>query len=122
MRRPIFNIDDNIDEKSCLEMYDGSYDFYIAVLDSFVKHGEDEIKKLKDYMQNGAREEYRIIVHGLKSSAGSVGDVNLQNYAAMIDSACKKGDWERAEECHLKLVSDYEKLVELIKNRLETNG
>lgn len=119
MRIPIFDVDDNIDEKTCLGLYDNSYDFYGAVLKSFTTQGRKELKELREFMRTGDKENYRILVHGLKSAAGSVGALNLQNLASMMDKAYKRGEWDIVEANHLKLLDDYEKLIALIDNRLE---
>ena len=118
MRTPIFMEEDNIDEEFCLSIYENSYDFYIVVLESFVKGGTNNLNELKQYFSEKNSEEYRIVVHGLKSSAASIGAVELSSVATDMDELYKSGDIEGMYSRHAELVKILTVTIDLIKVRL----
>lgn len=119
MRNPIFDENDGIDEQECLTIYDNSYDFYAAVLKAFVKEGKKIIDGMEQSYRQNSPEDYRILVHGLKSSAASVGCRKLSKLASESNELCKAGDWEGAKKMHEQVSEGLRNLTELIENRLE---
>lgn len=55
MSEKLFREGDGIDEKTCLQMYDNSYDFYIAVLNTFIKEIEKTITGMNEYQKRVIR-------------------------------------------------------------------
>lgn len=118
METPIFYEEDNIDEEACLKIYDNSYDFYIAVLNTFVRGSRKDLKDLERYMMTCDKESYRVVVHGLKSSAASVGAKQLEETAVYSDQLCKRGNWNDVADIHEELVAQLIDTIELIEKRL----
>ena len=118
MGKPIFEEKDNIAELECLKIYDDSYDFYESVLLSFVREGGNDRDALIRFKSDASREEYRTVVHGLKSSAGSIGAKDLQKLASDIDGYCKAGDWEKVSDKHEELIGLLSEKIELVKRRM----
>lgn len=118
MKNRIFLETDNIDELGCLGIYDNSYEFYIEVLKTFIKGSKKDMEDLAKYIKEDARDNYRTVVHGIKSSAASVGAVILADMAERIDTEYKKGNWNFVEENHDKLFKLLGDTINLITDRL----
>ena len=118
----LFQDGDGIDEDGCLVIYGNDYDFYKLVLDTFQK----EIVKTKDGMRDtfAAKdaENYRILVHGLKGSGGSAGATHLVDLATKSNALLKEGKWDEAAPLHEPIISELERLITLIPERIAQHG
>ena len=103
-------------------MYDDNLSFYRDILVTFLK----EIIKTKEAMKvtftATDKEDYRILVHGLKGSGGSVGARHLVELATESNELIKTGRWEEAVKYHEPLIAELERLIGLIPERLEEKG
>ena len=118
MHIPIFDEKDHIDEKGCLAIYGNSYEFYVSVLETFLKGSRKEIEELKRYKAEGDKESYRVIVHGLKSSAASVGSNELAEFTTKWDEMWKSGNHVVVSIYHEELIEKLSDVIELISDRL----
>lgn len=114
----IFNDEDGIDEKNCMLMYDGSIDFYKMVLETFLKEGTRVLPDLQKFYDADAVEDYRILVHGLKSSAASIGANDYSEVASISNEYIKAGSWDKAKAMHGEVYSGLEELIMLVEVRL----
>lgn len=119
MNTPIFDVEDNFDEEYCLSIYENSYDFYLAVLEVFIKSTERELEELIINMEEDKRYDYWVLVHGIKSSSESVGARELHKLAVEMDLMYKAGDWNSIVEKHKELICVISNTLYIIKKRLE---
>ena len=115
----LFSENEGMDEDSCLQMYDNSYDFYKLVLETFVTDMERSLNGIKEHFATGDTENYRIFVHGLKGAGGSAGAKNLVELATKSNALIKEGKWEEAKELHEPIVAELERLLVLIPERIK---
>ncbi len=119
MKNRLFKDNDGIDEEACLKMYEGSYDFYRVVLDTFCKEISKTIVKMHETFDTKDVENYRISVHGLKGSGASCGAGHLVELATESNALIKEGKWEEAQKLHQPILDELERLAALIPLRLE---
>lgn len=115
----LFKPEDNINEDYCVSIYDGSYDFYRAVLNSFVKEGKKLSSEMNEKYNAEDVEGYRIIVHGLKSLGGSVGAEEFRNICSESNELIKAGEWAKAQAMHPTVFKALNDLITLIETRLQ---
>jgi len=118
MENRLFDVDDGMDEDTCLAMYDNSYDFYRLVLETFCKEITRTRESLKVMFGDDTTEDYRVLVHGLKGSGGSVGAVRLVELATKSNALIKEGKWEEAKELHEPIIDELTRLIELIPDKI----
>ena len=98
--------------------YCGDMESYIDVLKIMVSGYGDKRLKIKTYLETEDIDNYRIIVHSLKSGAANVGAVELSALAKELEYAAKDKDKEFIVEYTDRLLEMYEKVVETIKSSL----
>lgn len=114
----IFLPEDNVDEASCISAFDNSIDFYLLVLNSFVKESAKILNHMRRFASSNDMEQYRMTVHGLKSSAASVGFLDLSAHAKESEQCCKALDWSGALTRDDVLRKELENAVGLINTRV----
>ncbi|MCR5591256.1 MAG: Hpt domain-containing protein [Lachnospiraceae bacterium] len=119
MDKRLFEDGDRIDEDSCISIYDGSYDFYRAVLETFAREITKDIDEISRSFEAEDRDAYRILVHGLKGSGASVGATDIVKLATESDELLKKEKWEDAKVYHAPIMKELERLSKLISERLK---
>ena len=113
----LFNETDGIDESVCMDIYDNDQDFYKMILDTFCKEIVKTRKSMAETFAAKDEENYRILVHGLKGSGGSVGAKHLVEMATESNALIKEGKWDKAEELHEPIMKELERLISLIPER-----
>ena len=114
----IFMDDDGINEDYCISIYDGSYDFYSLVLKTFLEESKRNLDTLRESFEADDAEAYRIVVHSLKSSAGSVGSESYSQLASRSNELIKAGRWDEAKKLNHEIIDELEALRLLIEIRL----
>ena len=117
----LFEDADGFDEDSCLSMYDNSYEFYKLVLNTFLDDARRALEGMKETYAAGDIENYRILVHGLKGAGGSAGAKNLVDLATRSNALIKEGDWNTASTLHEPLVTELERIISLIPDRIASH-
>lgn len=115
----IFEEEDGINEEYCVSIYDNSYDFYMLVLKTFLDESNRNLNDLREKFEADDAEGYRIVVHSLKSSAGSVGANDYAELASRSNEMIKDGNWEAAKEINHEVIDELVALRTLIEIRLE---
>lgn len=118
MDKRIFGAEDGIDEEGCLLIYDNDQNFYRLVLDTFQKEITKTVKDMAAAFSAGDIEGYRILVHGLKGSGGSVGAKALVEMATISNELIKEGKWDEAAVYHEPILNELERLIRMIPERL----
>lgn len=104
-----------IDKKVAMEYCANSEEMYQEMVDAYCLQGQKNLQKLSEYYEAHDWENYRIIVHAIKSTSLVIGAVALSEKAKVLENAAK----EKNEEILLKeaegLYQEYETIIRLIK-------
>jgi len=103
---------DFLDTETALSLCRGDTDFYKEILLSYCKGCK--IEEMQKYSEEGDYENYRILVHALKSMSKSIGATELSEKARLLEEAAKNGDGYYIESHHLLVAAEYRMLVKKI--------
>lgn len=86
--------------------YCGSMELFAITAQTFVDTSEETVQKLKEFRDNNAVDDYRILIHAVKSNARTLGCESLFEYALSQENLCKEknfmpvlADYDKPEEC-----------------------
>ena len=85
-----------------LRYFDGNVDQYRSILRMFTEDAPDKYGKLSYAIAQDDCEEYEILVHSLKSSAKTIGAVDLGKSAQELEDYCNLGQWEQVKKRHTR--------------------
>ena len=114
----LFLPEDGVDEECSLAILDNSMDFYILVLKTFVKEATKIKNEMQQYREESNMPQYQVTVHGLKSSAKSVGFMDLSELAKESEYLCKNSNWDGAMKKYEDLIDELECATDLINRRI----
>ncbi len=98
----------------------GSKEVYRELLATF--YDSDSMSEAQQYYEARDLENYRITVHGLKSSARYIGADILSEKAKELEDYSKKSDWDSIDREHGSLIPLYRRVADSIKSYLEQGG
>lgn len=87
-----------LDTQSGLDLSDGSYSFYLDLLDEFYTLYANAAKQIRDHVKAGAFEEAEILSHSIKGACAALGAGALCNTADTLERALAAGDLILVEE------------------------
>lgn len=102
----------NLEE--AMELCIGDEEIYREVLETALEEGREKIPFIKQLMEDGDMDRYIIEAHGLKNAAKQVGADELSEIAKSSELEGKAGNIDFVKNNHEKLISSYEKMVEVI--------
>lgn len=111
---------DDINPEDAIRNVGGSKEVYRELLATF--YDSDSMSEAQQYYDERDIENYRITVHGLKSSARYIGADRLSEKAKELEDYSKQSDWESIDREHENLVPLYRRVADSIKNFLEQGG
>lgn len=91
----------------------GDENFYMEMIMEY-KAG-DKTAKLQDCFETENWEDYRILVHALKSTSLTIGATTLSKEAKILESACKEGNIAYVKEHHAEVMGQYRILLDRIR-------
>lgn len=91
-------------------------DFYREMLEEFTK--SDNLANIQKFYQAQDWENYRIIVHAIKSTSLTIGAVELSEFAKSLEMACKESDYTFVKEHHEELMTLYHDMMNNISKVL----
>ena len=101
----------------------GSVFDYFESLKIFKRESKTISEQLQQAYDNNDIENYRILVHSLKSSATIIGAIELASYAEEIEDLAIRGIWEDILQKHMVLMVTYQGLTGLLyANIYESNS
>lgn len=106
-----------LDKKLGLEYCCGSEDFYKEMLKSYLENNKYE--DIQSAYQQSDWEQYRILVHALKSTSLSIGAVEVSENAKKLEIAAKEARESDIMANHGKVMVQYRKLLDQIKAALQ---
>ncbi len=120
--------DDNIKELKKLGInvdigigYCGDVGLYMEILKVSCNAAVDKIRNLKNAYEQENYEQYKILVHSVKSSTANMGAMDLSEMAKALESAGIKGDYEYIKQHHFRFMECYEKLMNKLGCLLHIN-
>lgn len=85
-----------------LRYFDGNVDQYRSILRMFTEDAPDKYGKLSYAIAQDDSKEYEILVHSLKSSAKTIGAIELGKNAQELEDYCNLGQWEQVKKRHTR--------------------
>ncbi len=93
------------------EKYTGGQDRYVSALQRFYKAYEGNCEKIEKFLDAGDYDNYKIIVHSLKSNALMIGAVSLGKSFEMLEKAAAGKDVYTIEDNNGIVLENYKKLI-----------
>lgn len=92
-------------------------DTYVSILQTFAESPKDE--ELETLYRQRDAENYRVVVHGVKSAAMNVGFPELSEEALALETAAREADWEVLDKKHAAFIEEYSKAVGAIEKAVK---
>lgn len=108
-----------INTKSGIQYCRGDVDFYEELLTKFARDEERKAAETTGFLQKGDIENYRILVHALKSTAKMIGADLLSDMARKAEEAAKNHDEAYIKAHHEELLTKYHDTVQCIFDALD---
>lgn len=109
----------DFDVKKGLEHCNNDYTSYMNLLRVIYSDSFSQTTKLKSFVESGNYEEYRIMVHAMKSVSASAGDMKLSYICQENETAAKNGDIIYVQNHLGTLISEYESFLSQIDTILQ---
>lgn len=110
---------EGLDVKTGLTYCMNEEDFYIEMLQEFLQ--ADKASQLKHFLAEEDWDNYRTIVHALKSTSLTIGAAHLSGEAKALEMAAKEGNMDYIRSHHDGVMDEYKELTDHLKEILE-NG
>lgn len=94
----------------------GNIEDYIDIVKIYHEIGVKRIDEIRQFFNEKDWENYTILVHSLKSTSLNIGAVKLSKMAKRLESAAKSKDENVIAEENDTMLSEYERVIEAIKN------
>ena len=98
----------------------GLKSLYIDVLKDYQK--DERMEKIEALYEKQDVKGYRIAVHALKGTSGTLGALALAEKAKAQEMAAKAEDWEAVTQSHQSLMEDYRELCLGLREWLKDHG
>lgn len=99
-----------LDTENGMELCGGEEEFYVDVLLTYLE--DTKLDKLIGFFDAGDMENYKVTIHGLKSSSRSIGADKLADKAMELEAACKEGRLDYVRENHGYVMDMYKDLLD----------
>lgn len=93
-------------------------DFYKELLETYIGEEGDKRADIRKNYEEKNWHEYQILVHALKSSSRTIGADELSEKALAQEMATKNGDTDVIHAGYDEMMSDYEAVMEMIRDVL----
>ncbi|MBR1724742.1 MAG: response regulator, partial [Ruminococcus sp.] len=95
--------------------------FYMEMLGEYASAAGEKAAKLTELLESGNTEDYRILVHSLKSNSKTLGAADIASQAESLEAAAARGDTEFLKANNTRLCGDLRRIAEEITGALEAN-
>lgn len=112
------NLSDVLDVATGLGYCMNDKSFYKEMLAEYIQN--DHSSDLENFFKKNDFENYRIVIHSLKSTSLTIGAVKLSAAAKALETACKEGNVDFVRKQHEKCMADYKMVLEKLSNYLAT--
>ena len=110
---------EGLDVKTGLSYCMNEEDFYVEMLGEYLK--SDKVSKLELFFADEDWDNYRTLVHALKSTSLTIGAAHLSEAAKALEMAAKDGDADYIRSHHKAALDEYIELMGRIKEILESD-
>ena len=97
----------------------GDEDFYLEIIDDYVKASEEKITALDDFLKAENYKEYKILVHSVKSASKTIGAMDLFEKAKALELASGEENKDYVKEHHEEVMKEYRQLSRDLKAVVE---
>ena len=104
-------LDVNVDDGITHCGYDK--EFYIEMVGDYIKDTEKK-KNLNAYLSSKNWNDYKILVHALKSTSKTIGFMEISDMAKKLEDAAGREDEAYISENHPLLMKEYDRMVEAV--------
>ncbi|MBO4889708.1 MAG: response regulator [Lachnospiraceae bacterium] len=104
-----------VDTKQGLHYSGGDRNFYLTLLDQYVKESSKKKGIMKESLASGDLAAYAIQVHSIKSTSKMIGAADLSESARELEMAAKNGDRAYVDSHHEEMLASYEAVLDAIK-------
>ena len=111
-------LQNGVDLKTSLELL-GTMDMYNDILKEFIKDIDKKVKKLEEFKNNKDMENYKILVHSIKSDAKYLGFKDLAEKSYEHEMKSKENDIEFFNKDFDNLKEILSKVINLAKEYLK---
>lgn len=111
-------LQNGVDLKTSLELL-GTMDMYNDILKEFIKDIDEKVKKLEEFKNNKDMENYKILVHSIKSDAKYLGFKDLAEKSYEHEMKSKENDIEFVNKDFDNLKEILSKVINLAKEYLK---
>ena len=98
-----------------LYLYGGEMEFYKEMLALFVESGPDKQKEVEESYQKADWKQYTILVHSVKSNAGTIGAGKLSSMAKALEMAGKEDRIAYIRQHHGAMMEQYRLTTEAVE-------
>ena len=109
-----------VDLDAALELL-GDMEMYNSTMNDFYTEVEEKWQRINDYKNNNDMENYAIDVHSLKSDCKYLGFMKLTDIAYQHELKSKENDSTFVNEHFQELETEYNKVLEMVKNYTSSN-
>ena len=98
-----------------LYLYGGEIEFYKEMLALFMESGPDKQKEVEESYQKADWKQYTILVHSVKSNAGTIGAGKLSSMAKALEMAGKEDRITYIRQHHGAMMEQYKLTTEAVE-------
>lgn len=88
-------------------------DTYRSILETYIE--EDKTGDIIKFYEAGNWDDYRILVHAVKSTSLYIGAVPLSEKAKALENACIEENWDYVKANHQEMIENYKSLIDEIR-------
>jgi CheY-like chemotaxis protein len=104
-----------VDTKTGLHYSGGDREFFITLLQQYVKESSAKKKMMRDALESGDLDDYAIQAHSIKSTSKMIGAMELSEKARLLETAGKEGNRSYIDDNQEEMIAMYEKVLAAIK-------
>lgn len=105
----------DVDIEAALALYGGEMDFYKEMLVIFAESGPVKLKEVEEAYKRADWKQYTILVHSVKSNAGSIGADKLSSMAKALEMAGKEDRITYIREQHKAMLEKYQLTLDAVE-------
>ncbi len=87
-------------------------DFYLEMVSDYCSSHEEKSKSLDEFLATGNMDEYKIMIHALKSMSRTIGANDVADLAMALEQAANRNDTAYVQENHPAFKAAYKKLAD----------
>jgi HPt (histidine-containing phosphotransfer) domain-containing protein len=115
-QKSITSTDNPIDPQPLTNMFGDSSELFKEILNDFIVPTWNIINEIKTGWEKHSAEEIEMSAHKLKSSAKSVGAIELGDICSILEIAGKEQDWTTIDPLIPRLIPVMNDIEQYIKN------